>query len=268
MEKAVTDGKLAFSRSDAVSKNVDWMSLIIPNDADIIKSNLEDFENEKSIPPALAYINDTNYFNSRYNASISWIAEHHHAVISNGPYYLDSYSPEARKITIDAFVDSTYPFKAGYWKKFEDVSMPKIENVQVPTDIQIGTRLDIPVLVTPNATVYYYFTNSHGAVIDEGKQISENGSMKITLAPEKTMNFDLGSNDLQMFVVSDSAYKPDMFQSSFLVTSGENQIPVDGLIQRSEPLAVNYAYFASVIALAGLVSGVMIYIMLRRRQVK
>ncbi|MCH9657072.1 ABC transporter substrate-binding protein, partial [archaeon] len=35
MEKAVTDGKMSFSRSGSVSKNVSWLSLIIPNDANI-----------------------------------------------------------------------------------------------------------------------------------------------------------------------------------------------------------------------------------------
>ena len=78
------------------------MSLIIPNYAKIIQGNLEDFENEKSVPPALASFGDIPYFESRYNASASWIKTHGHAVISNGPFYLDSYSPDARKITIRA----------------------------------------------------------------------------------------------------------------------------------------------------------------------
>ncbi|MGI0075319.1 MAG: ABC transporter substrate-binding protein, partial [Nitrosotalea sp.] len=107
MEKTVTDGKLAFSRSDAVNKNIDWMSLIIPNDAKMIKANLDEFANDGTVPPALSFLNDSKYFKSRYIASSSWIAQHGHAVISNGPYYLDSYAPDARKITIKSFDDST-----------------------------------------------------------------------------------------------------------------------------------------------------------------
>ena len=214
---------LPFQRSDAMSKDVDWMSLIIPNDANMIKTNLEDFEKERSIPPALSYVNDSNYFVSRYNASISWIVEHGHAVISNGPYYLDSYSPDARKITIKSFDDPTYPFKSGYWKKFEEVSMPTIQNIEVPTAVTLGANLTIPISVTPNATVYYYFTNPEGKIVDNGKQMSVNGTVKITLGPEETKNFELGSNDFQIFVVSDAAYKPDMYHTSFLVTQGANQ---------------------------------------------
>jgi peptide/nickel transport system substrate-binding protein len=264
MEKAVTEGKLAFSRSDAVSKNIGWMSLIIPNDAKVIQANLEDFANEKSVPPALASVGDLKYFESRYNASASWIGEHGHAVISNGPFYLDSYLPDARKITIKAFDDSTYPFAAGYWKKFEEISMPQIKSVQVPTSVSAGTRLDIPVLVTPNATVYYYFTNQQGKIIDDGKQhVSQNGSMKITLLPEKTRNLESGANDIQMFVVSDDAYKPDMYHSSFLVSSGQIPTPEDGTIASITPLETNYGYVIVGLALAGIVT--ISYVIQKRR---
>ncbi len=164
---------------------------------------------------------------------------------------MDSYSPDARKITIKAFDDSTYPFGAGYWKGFEQVSMPKITSVHVPTSITEGSKLEIPVLVTPNATVYYYFTDQQGKIIDEGKQqVSQNGSMKITLLPEKTMNLDLGSNDVQMFVVSDAAYKPDMYHSSFLVTKGQIPVPEDGNVASNTPLETSNVYLIGGIILA------------------
>ena len=266
MEKAVIDGKLAFSRSDAMNKDVNWMSLIIPNDANVIKTNLEDFKKGNSIPPALSYINDTNYFDSRYQTSISWIAEHGHAVISNGPYYLDSYSPDARKIIIKAFDDPTYPFKAGYWKKFEEVSMPTIQNVNVPTTVTLGANFTIPISVTPNATVYYYFTNPEGKIVDNGKQVSANGMMTINLDHEKTKNFELGSNDLQIFVVSDAAYKPDMYHTSFLVTQGENQLALENAISSPEALGVNYTYLVGFVILASIASLVLLYVILRRRK--
>lgn len=266
MEKAVTDGKLAFSRSDAMSKNVDWMSLIIPNDANMIKANLEDFEKERTLPPALSYVNDSIYFDSRYNASISWISQHGHAVISNGPYYLDNYSPDARKIIIKAFDDPTYPFKSGYWKKFEQISMPEIQNIQVPTAVAMGSSLAIPISVTPNATVYYYFTNPEGKIVDNGNQTSVNGTMTITLNSEKTKNFELGSNDLQIFVVSDAAYKPDMYHTSFLVTQGQNHLATENFVSTTESIGVNYSYLVGIVILAIAVSLVIAYIFWRRKK--
>jgi peptide/nickel transport system substrate-binding protein len=263
MEKAVIDGKLAFSRSDAVNKNVDWMSLIIPRNADVIKINLEDFAQEKSIPPALLSINDSNYFDSRYTASASWIKEHDHAVISNGPYYLDKYSPEARKITLNAFADVTYPFKAGYWKKFEDVSIPKIYKIKVPTAVTLGTVLNIPLLMTPNSTVYYYFTNSQGNIVESGKQMSYNGSLTISLGPDKTRNLSLGSNDLQIFLVSDIAYKPDMYHTSFLVTKGQNTL-VENFTKNSEPLITNYSYLIEIMVPSVIII-ILLFLLIRGR---
>ncbi|MDE1841257.1 MAG: ABC transporter substrate-binding protein, partial [Thaumarchaeota archaeon] len=265
MEKAVTDGKLAFSRSDAVSKNIDWMSLIIPNDAKIIKANLDEFAKENSIPPALAFVNDSKYFKSRYDASSSWIAEHGHAVISNGPYYLDNYAPDARTITIKAFDDPTYPFAAGYWKKFEQVNVPQILGISVPTSVSVGSTLVIPISVTPNATVYYYFTNPHGKVIDEGNMMSQNGTAKITLLPEKTATLELGSNDLQVFVVSDEAYKPDMYHTSFLVTKGVTLLAVDNSITSTvQPTGDNRYLFFGIISV-GVAVAVSFYVVKKRR---
>lgn len=268
MEKAVTDGKLAFSRSDAVSKDIDWMSLIIPDDANVIKENLEDYEGKKSVPPALAFVNDTSYFGARYNASISWIAKHGHAVIGNGPYYLDAYYPDARKMTLKAFVDPTYPFEAGYWKKFEDVSMPKIQSVKVPTTVSVGARLEIPVLVTPNSTIYYYFTNSNGKIIAGGNQTAGNGTANIVLLPSDTMNLDLGANDLQMFVVSDAAYKPDMYRSSFLAIKGQSQALAEEPVPDTASTKASYGYLAGVAAVAAAASIAVAYAVRKRRKGK
>ena len=225
MEKSVTDGKLAFSRSDAVSKNLDWLSLLVPTDADIIKSNLEEFKKNHSIPNALEGQGKNGYFDSRYSSSISWINKHNHAVISNGPFYLDNYLPEARTITIKSFDDPTYPFGTGYWKSFEQVQIPKIVSAKIPEVISIGKELDVPLSITPNATAYYFLINSEGKVVDKGKVQSSTGISNIIVLQDKTANLIPGANDLQIFTVSDFAYKPDILKTSFLAVNG-NYTPV------------------------------------------
>jgi len=251
MEKAVTDGKLAFSRSDQVSKNVDWLSLIVPEDANLMKANLEEFEKNQSIPVALAGMADSSYCDSRYSSSASWISTHNHAVISNGPFYVDSYLPEARTITIKAFDDPTYPFGPGYWKEFEEVKLPQIENVNIPNVVSIGKDLDIPVSVTPGSTVYHYLINAQGIIVDEGVQDSSTGSLDIAVSSQKTMNFTLGANDLQIFAVSDSAYRPDIFSTSFLAINGNYSVPVQNLTNVQEESVNNSSYiFIPLIVLA------------------
>ncbi|KRO31486.1 MAG: ABC transporter substrate-binding protein, partial [Nitrosopumilus sp. BACL13 MAG-120910-bin56] len=103
MEKAVMDGKVSFSRSGATAKSVNWLSLIVPKDAEIIKENLQEYKNKEFIPNSLKQNENTQrYYENRYESSIKWIEENNHAVISNGPFYLESYSPESRTIIVKA----------------------------------------------------------------------------------------------------------------------------------------------------------------------
>lgn len=249
MEKAVTDGKLAFSRSDSVSKDVDWLSLIVPKDAMIIEKNLQESKKNDTIPKALKGFADSNYCNVRYDSAMSWIKAHGHAVISNGPFYLDSYSADARTIVIKSFDDKSYPFGVGHWNIFEHVELPKIIKVSVPTFVTIGKKLEVPVDVTPNSYVYYYLANDKGHVLDSGMVKSKNGSLNIIVMPRKTMNLTRGSNDLQIFVVSDTAYRPDSFHTSFIATKEQYNGTATSTndIKFSENSHENYGYNYGVI---------------------
>jgi peptide/nickel transport system substrate-binding protein len=266
MEKAVTDGKIAFSRSESVSKNVDWLSLLVPNDASMIKSNLEEFSKSNSIPVALAgFTENSQYYDDRYLASISWIEKHNHAVISNGPFYLDNYSPEARTITIKAFDDPSYPFPTGYWKKFENVDVAKINRVDVPTAVSLGKELAIPISVTPGSTVYYYFLNADGKMVDYGTLQSDTGNITITLSKEKTSLLSLGANDFKIFAVSESALKPDIFHTSFLGIQGENQTIPENFGPVSRATIVDYNYVLVGIVLAAIAIGITITLKKRKK---
>jgi len=267
MEKAVTDGKVAFSRSESVSKNVDWLSLLVPNDASIIKSNLEDFSKSNSVPVSLAgFTENTQYYSNRYLASISWIEKHDHAVISNGPFYLDNYSPEARIIIIKDFDDPTYPFGTGYWKKFEGVDVTKINRVDVPTIVSLGKELTIPISVTPGSTVYYYFLNADGNMVDSGIRQSDTGNMTITLSKEKTSLLSMGANDLKIFAVSEHALKPDIFHTSFLGIQGENKtLPENlGSVYATSNVGSNYVVVG--IVLVAIAIGVIIVAVKKRKK--
>ena len=247
MEKSVTDGKLAFSRSDAVSKNVDWLSLLVPKDAQMMRSNLEEFEAENQVPVALEGLANSSYCDLRYNSSMSWIDNHENAMISNGPFYLDSYLPEASKISLKSFNDKTYPFGIGYWKKFEQVQLPKIEKINMPAIVKIGQDLDIKSIVTPNSDVYYYFINSQGQVVYNGMQNSGNGTFNITVPAEKTTQFTVGANDVKIFTVSSDAYRPDTFSTSFLAIKDGYDVPSGNVNVIEQSLSDNQNYNAIIL---------------------
>lgn len=255
MEKSVTDGKFAFSRSDAVSKNVDWLSLIIPKDAEAMKTYLQEFERDGIIPAALAGFGNSTYCDLRYNATISWIDEHGNAMVSNGPFYLDSYLPEARTISLESFDDPSYPLESGYWKKFEHVQIPKIEKISVPTIVTAGQPLDIPVLTTPGSDTYYYFVNAYGDVVDSGMAHSNGGNLTIMVPADKTLNFTTGANDFKAFVVSSDAYRPDSFDTSFLVINNGSKIQMPQAGTITENNAINQSY-AGVVLVGAAVAAV------------
>ncbi len=226
MEQAVIDGKASFSRSGATNKNVSWISLIIPNDAKIIQSYLNDFTEKKYIPKSLeSFEKDENYFNDRYAASSEWIKVHNHAVISNGPFYLSDYSPESRTITVKAFDDETYPLKLGYWSKFEKTELPKITKVSVPDIIQKGTELEMNVETTQADSILYFLTDINGnETLSELIKVDKN-STSIKIPGEKTATLGTGAKDLKIFAISNSVLKPDYYATSFLVVENKELLP-------------------------------------------
>ena len=268
MEKSVTDGKAAFSRSNAIGNSLEWLSLLVPNDANMIKSELEEFKQSNFVPPALATLeSDPSYYNSRYDSSISWIAQKNHAIISNGPFYLESYSPEARTITIRAFDDPTYSFEAGHWKEFANVKLSKINRIDVPDVVSIEKELTIQVFVNDESTIYYYFINADNKVVASGTKKSENNKIDIALSKDQTALFSVGANDLKIFSVSDSALRPDILRTSFLGIRGEYVAPPETLNTEPSIFPIEQDYLIPIFAIISIVAIIIgFFIFLRKRR--
>lgn len=224
MEKAVMDGKVSFSRSGATSKNVNWLSLIVPNDANIIKSYLQEFKEQNFVPKALENNQNSSYFTDRYNASIKWILQKNHAVISNGPFYLESYSPESRTITVNAFEDESYPFKIGEWKKFETAEIPTIKAINTETIIQKGEPFELEIETSNSDAILYFLINSEGNVISS-ETIKASDLTKIKISSKESRELGIGANSIKIFAISNSVLKPDYYESSFIVTENKIKLP-------------------------------------------
>ena len=226
MEKAVMDGKVSFSRSGATSKNVNWLSLIIPTDANLIKEYLQEFKNSNYIPAALKEnYQNSQYFQNRYDSSIKWIETNNHAVISNGPFYLKSYSPESRTITVSAFDDDSYPFKIGEWAEFEKAKLPIIKNIEMKNIIQRGEELEIRVEVDNSDSILYFLTNTEGRMISSETLNIDGNRITVTVPSENTKDLGIGANNIKIFAISNSVLKPDFYESSFLVTDVKAELP-------------------------------------------
>ena len=267
MEKAVTDGKVSFSRSGAVSKSVNWLSLIVPNDAELIKQNLQEFKETGYKPRALQEFNlEDSYFDSRYETSIKWIEDNNHAVVSNGPFSLKSYSPESRTITINAFADDSYPFGAGYWEEFEKIKFPKITQVEVPDIVKKGDKVTIPVYTEDSSKIDYFFTNSLGKSVASGSQAVTKGVATLILDESQTLQLTNGANDLKVFAVSESVLRPDIYSVSFLASSDSTSLPDISVTEQQTSSEKNEFTSIASIVIGVIIVGSILYIRRNRRK--
>jgi peptide/nickel transport system substrate-binding protein len=174
-ERLVTAGRAAYSRGEATTKDVPWLSLIVPSHAEMILAELQKMKSEPFIPTPLQGIVTINEANMRYDAAIRWIQQHRHAVISNGPFYLDTYNPTAGIITVKAFRDASYPFPQGYWSAFENPKLAIINAINTQKYLVAGEPLNVRINVTVggkpsnDAIVDYFLSDKEGRVILSGK---------------------------------------------------------------------------------------------------
>lgn len=264
MEQAVVDGKASFSRTDAQAKSINWLSLIVPRDASLIKQYLEQFIVEKQVPTALEGT-DWQYCESRYLAAIEWIKEKNHAVISNGPFYLQSYSPEARTITIKAFVSENYPFAAGHWSEFESVDLPQITSISVPEKIESGSSLEIPIVVSNASVLYYFITDARGEQVAGGVLPVIDNTSKLMLTGEETKKMEIGAVDLKLYAVSDSVLRPDIYSTSFLVVGQDSGDVIETILEQKTSNIADNTWFVS-IAVGVIVLASVVYVRMRKKK--
>lgn len=226
-ERLVANGKFAFSRSQATVKNVDWLSLIIPNHAEAILQELKRMKNEGFIPSPLIGVITKQDAIERYDASIEWISKHRHAVIGNGPFILDNYNPGGRVITLNALRDPTYPFEKGYWARYETPHVASISDftpATLPRVISIGqpysfeTRILVNGIPSNNVTIVYFISDKDGKLLVQGnaEKTDQAGQYVVHLNGNQTKYFSQGPNELKMFVQSYEALKPDIFATTII----------------------------------------------------
>ena len=233
----------------------------------MIQQHITEFKESGYVPPSLQNSqHDSEYFESRYNASIGWIEENDHAVISNGPFYLDNYSPESRTITIKAFDSDGYPFKAGKWEKFEQVKYPKIVDIKIPDTVTLGELLSITVETENSSTIHYFVSNSKGETVVSGIKSANNNLIEIILTEEDTSRLDVGGNTVKIFVSSDEALRPDGYSTSFIAVEEQTSLPTVPILEaESNVEGVSYPGIASII-IGAIIVGIIVTVRRRRKK--
>jgi peptide/nickel transport system substrate-binding protein len=214
----------AYSRSEATVKNIEWLSLIITSHAEAIKKELQKMKTESFIPAPLTGIVGVDEAMKRYDASIKWITEHKHAIIGNGPFEINNYNAAGKVISLTAFRDSSYPFDKGYWSIYENAKLAKFDKVQYPKIIISGEPLNISGNITiggnsdSNATITYFISDKNNHLITQGmaKWTDKKGNFIITMNEGDTKKMSMGPNELEMFVKSNYALRPDIYRGTFV----------------------------------------------------
>jgi peptide/nickel transport system substrate-binding protein len=229
-ERLVLSNALSFSKSQSTTKNAEWLSLIIPAHANLIKNELLKMKNENFIPTPLRGIVNLEEAKKRYEASINWIEKHNHAVISNGAFYLDKYNPSGRTIDIRVFNDSSYPFERNYWSNFENPKTIQVASVNFSKFIKIGEEKiyefqllvdNIPMnkSMLSSITAEFFLIDYNGNIISQGKAFSipdQEEYFQITLSKEETDKIPLGPVTLKLYATMQDSLRPFISTNTFL----------------------------------------------------
>ena len=116
-----------YSWSEA-TETIEQLDQINPNHAQAIKEKLLELKNSKPIPEFLKpYIDDENAAKATYDSIASFIDKYGHAVIGQGPYYVEKYQPENLYVRLKKFNKWTLPAFAEDKYKVE----PYFETIEV-----------------------------------------------------------------------------------------------------------------------------------------
>ena len=200
------------------------------------------------------------YFDDRFDSSINWIEKKNHAVISNGPFYLETYSPESRTILVKAFEDKSYPFEIGTWSKFENIQFPSIKKINIEKIIQQGESTQIDIETEGVTSLLYFILDSEGLIqISEESEIDENKS-NIKLTSDITKKLQAGTNQIKIFGISNSVLKPDIYETNFIITKEKSEIPKTEINFQTIENEINYDMEIIVITIAVIMIGIIIFL--------
>jgi peptide/nickel transport system substrate-binding protein len=240
-ERLVANNKLSYSKSDSNIKQNEQLSLILPTHSELIKQELEKMKQEKFIPKPLKGLVSLDYVMKRYDSSIQWIDVHHNAEIGNGPYYLDSFNPSGGVITLKKFNDATYPYKKGYFSKFENTQQIKINKINIPKFIRIGEpfKFDIEIVYrddisktkkfnervnyfvsdrSNNVVIHNIVNDSNYSILNEIHYSMQNNAsdtlkqISLQIDPDKTKQLSIGPAKLKLFITSETSQRPIIYE--------------------------------------------------------
>jgi hypothetical protein len=117
MEEAVGRGWAAFSRAEAERRGIEWLDPVRSKPLkERLKSLVEEFAREGYVPAPLAGLVTADDARARWQALAAFHAKHGHFLVSNGPYTVKSWSPDAT--VLEVVRDPRYPLGVGSYDSY------------------------------------------------------------------------------------------------------------------------------------------------------
>jgi peptide/nickel transport system substrate-binding protein len=197
-EGANSDIKYGFQEDD----NIEEIDLIVPKHVEDIRAKLVEMIERKYVPTSLKDRVTVEEAIKNYEKVIEWIDEKGHAVIGNGPYYIENIANDY--IELNAFRHEKYPYEKGEWEEVYKSSWMRIDRITMPDyvttfdDIDVRANIslvDFPSDETSPATkgeVKAILVTPNGEITAEGNMKSE-GIFDITIPSEDLEGLTTGT---------------------------------------------------------------------------
>jgi peptide/nickel transport system substrate-binding protein len=161
---------------------------------------------------------------ARYQAVIDWFDQYDLMVISNGPYKLVDFDTAAQYAELEAFRDSSYPFKPGDWYYGSSPAL-EISNV-TDTTVTRGQAASIGVTLSGPGNLgvdYLLYDPSSNAILTTGQAASSSTTnFSIPLSAQLTTAMDADIYHLYILANSDSLSSLAEQRVDIEVSSGTN----------------------------------------------
>ncbi len=137
MEEAVKRGYAAFSKEEAKRRGVPWLDLVRDKTLkDRLAVLVEEFQPQGYVPPVLQPFVTPDQARQRWTALKQFYAKRGHFLVTNGPYQLAQWTPDA--VVLQAFRDFSYPLGLGSFNQYPIPRRAYVSKMEVR-----GDRLEI-----------------------------------------------------------------------------------------------------------------------------
>jgi len=142
MEEAVGRGMAAFSEAEARRHGVPWLDMVRDKAlTEKLAKLVDEMEGRAFVPEPLAGLVTAEQARARWRALKAFGAKHRHFLVTNGPYFLKSWTKEATELTV--FRDMSYPLGVGSYNAYATPRRAIISNVEADANgLTVSAEID------------------------------------------------------------------------------------------------------------------------------